>query len=277
MTKDEELSLGYELKNPYLTKERKSEIEEKFFLQYKGMIYNIANKLKAKTKTHIEINELFQVGCLSFIENINKYDYNRKCKLGTYIYRWVYKSISEAINENKTIRKINESTHYQIFQIKKTIMDFNHEIGETNDLIDKISNEMNISKSIIKKLLILAQGKIIIDDLLNNEGIIKSEVPFNSIIHYNNLDNNKIETKLELNSIVVEQISRLKPHQKELILHMFPGIMKPTISYKTLLESQGWSDDDVKKEWIKIKRTLKSYKSLNEIAEKRKQQRKQQE
>jgi len=243
-----------------------------FLKQYKNLIEKIAYKNKRQSKTSASVEDLIQEGTLGLMNAMRTYNPTRNAKMSTHAFSHIHKTISLLINQEKSILTMSEGDAWRMSFVFNRGLEYDEKyrgekatISKVQYILDKFAEkDVKVKEEQVLKIMDALKGTISFQQKVGEEGSEYTE------ILSNDFETEKINISLELGSIIEEQISRLKPHQKELILHKFPGIMEPSTSYKTLLESQGWSDDDVKKEWQKIKRTLKSYKPLNEIAEKTK-------
>lgn len=138
------------------------------FLQYKPMIYKIANKYK-NNKYDITLDDLVQIGAIGLMNGINSYDSNNcKHSLTTHLYnniRWeiqkeLYKhikkdkftivSIETPISDDITLADTLEDDIDLIKQVEDTLL-LNEYIEECNKILSKEATKTIMDYAIYDK------------------------------------------------------------------------------------------------------------------------------
>ncbi|MCM8803785.1 MAG: sigma-70 family RNA polymerase sigma factor [Candidatus Omnitrophica bacterium] len=123
-------------------------LKEEFIKNNQGLVFHIAKKYAFTSEI---LPDLIAEGNMGLLRAIEKFDFRRKVKFGTYAYFWIKRFILRAIMKEFEILKIPEKYH-----------EFKEKIGEINNTYnlkygrdakdEEIAKELKIPVSVVKKL-----------------------------------------------------------------------------------------------------------------------------
>lgn len=124
----------------------------RIFENNKKFIWSLALKQMRIHRPNLDVEDLFQFGCLGLIEAVNRFNYDYKYKFLTFAYFWIYQKISRAIYDEGNLIRLPVHMRERINKIDIIIKNNNLELIN-NDAIMFIAKELNNDYEEILKIL----------------------------------------------------------------------------------------------------------------------------
>lgn len=197
------------------------------------LIYKIAKKFYG-----IDINDLFQVGCIGVIKALKNYIDDGTCKFSTFAYKYIFGEMYELANKSRNI-KMNKAylKGTKVIESARSILTQKLERFPT---IEEISMYTELDPSFVAEIMILTKDMISLDEdyeseenynlynklgtkedvdtqILIHDSIDSLEEPMRSIIKYryfNDYTQSEIASMLGLSQV---KVSRLETKGKSKI------------------------------------------------------------
>jgi RNA polymerase primary sigma factor len=244
-------------------------LKEEFIKKNQGLVYHIAKKYAFSPEI---LSDLITEGNVGLLKAIEKFDFKKNVKFGTYAYFWIKRYILRTIMREFEILKIPERYH-----------EFKEKLDEINNLYnlkygrdatdEEIAKEMKIPVSIVKKFKKYSDKITIIPSEFHKED---EDIDLFEIIDKNH---KKTETLWEIfrNKDLLNKIfERIKEKEKRANVDMWFEVLKLhygiengiQYSYKEIAKKFGVSRQRIhqikkialkklKEEWKKIKKEIK--------------------
>ena len=197
------------------------------------LIYKIAKKFY-----NLDMNDLFQAGCIGVIKALKKYVDDGTCKFSTFAYKYIFGEMYEFANISRNI-KMNKAYLKGAKVIESARSVLTQKLGRYPTL-DEISMYTELDPAFIAEIMTLTKDMISLDDdydsednynlynqigieedldtqILLNDSIETLEEPMRSIIKYryfNNYTQSEIAAMLGLSQV---KVSRLETKGKNKI------------------------------------------------------------
>jgi RNA polymerase sigma factor (sigma-70 family) len=124
-----------------------------------GLVSSIASRYR---NLGLELEDLFQEGCIGLSTAIDRFDPHRGFQLSTFANPWIRKSITRALsNQSRTIR-IPEERLSEIRKVKSVADHLRHELGHA-PTVTEIAEEMQLPAERIRHLLEIGQTPLSLD------------------------------------------------------------------------------------------------------------------
>lgn len=188
------------------------------------LIYKIA-----KNFYNIDINDLFQAGCIGIIKAAKNFQDDGTCKFSTFAYKYIFGEMYELANKSKNI-KMNKAYLKALKVIESSKAVLTQKLGRF-PTIEEISLYTEMDISFINEVMILSKETISLDSLydeddnyslynqlgssydydteiLLNDSINSLEEPMRSIIVYrlNDYTQSEIAERLGLSQVKVSRL-----------------------------------------------------------------------
>jgi len=188
------------------------------------LIYKIAKKFY-----NIDINDLFQAGCIGIIKAAKNFHDDGECKFSTFAYKYIFGEMYELANKSKNI-KMNKAYLKAAKVIERARVVLTQKLGRF-PTIDEISLYTELDISFINEIMILSKETISLDseydeednyslynqlgstydydtEILLNDSINSLEEPMRSIIVYRleNYTQSEIAEFLGLSQVKVSRL-----------------------------------------------------------------------
>jgi len=151
------------------------------------LIYKIAKKFY-----NIDVNDLFQAGCIGIIKAAKKFQDNGVCKFSTFAYKYIFGEMYELANKSKNI-KMNKA-YLKIVKLIESARSVLTQKLERFPTVEEISLYTKLDVSLINEVMILSKETISLDNEYDEE---------DNCSLYNQLGNNyDYETKILLNDSI---------------------------------------------------------------------------
>lgn len=203
----------------------------------KLLIYKIARKFY-----NIDINDLFQAGCIGIIKAAKKFVDNGECKFSTFAYKYIFGEMYELANSSRDI-KLNKMYLKSAKVIEKARSILTQTL-ERNPTIEEISLYTEMTPEFIESVILTTKEIISLDEEYNemNEGANL----------YNKLG---IEEDIDTQILVKDSLNELEEPMKSIIKYRY---------FKDLTQSEiaklmGMSQVKVSRLENKGKRKIKEY------------------
>lgn len=188
------------------------------------LIYKIA-----KNFYNIDINDLFQAGCIGIIKAAKNFQDDGTCKFSTFAYKYIFGEMYELANKSKNI-KMNKAYLKALKVIESSKSVLTQKLGRF-PTIEEISLYTEMDISFINEVMILSKETLSLDSLydeednyslynqlgstydydteiLLNDSINSLEEPMRSIIVYrlNDYTQSEIAERLGLSQVKVSRL-----------------------------------------------------------------------
>lgn len=199
------------------------------------LIYKIAKKFY-----NVDINDLFQAGCIGIIKAVKTFQDDGTCKFSTFAYKYIFGEMYEFANKSKNI-KMNKAYLKMAKLIERARSVLTQKLGRVPTTLE-ISLYTELEESLVDEILILSKETISLDDyneddsynmyellgnsydydteILINDSINSLEEPMRSIMMYrlNDYTQSEIAQHLGLSQVKVSRLeSKGKAKIKEYI------------------------------------------------------------
>lgn len=126
------------------------------------LIYKIAQKFY-----NIDMNDLFQAGCIGIIKAVKKFQDDGTCKFSTFAYKYIFGEMYELASKSRNI-KMNKAYLKMMKLIESARSVLTQKLGRF-PTISEISMYTELEESIIEEVLILSKETISLDDEYNED------------------------------------------------------------------------------------------------------------
>lgn len=204
-----------------ITKIRKGdkELKEKFIKKNQGLVYHIAKKYSFSPEI---LPDLIAEGNIGLLKAIEKFDFRKKVKFGTYAYFWIKRFVLRALMKEFEILKVPERYH-----------DFKEKMDEINNIYnlkfgrnatdEEIAKELKIPVSVVKKLKKYSEEfKIISSDFYNGE----KDVDLFDIIDTNHKKTDKSWEILRNKDLLNKIFDRIRKKEKRANVEIWFKVLK---------------------------------------------------
>ncbi|MCM8772507.1 MAG: sigma-70 family RNA polymerase sigma factor [Candidatus Omnitrophica bacterium] len=215
-------------------------LKEEFIKKNQGLVYHIARKYAFSPEI---LPDLIAEGNVGLMKAIEKFDFRKKVKFGTYAYFWIKRFILRAIMKEFEILKVPERYH----EFKEKIDEINniYNLKYGRDATDEeLAKELKVPLNIVKKLKKYSdEFKIISSDFYDGE----KDVDLFDIINLNNKKTEKMWEVLRNKDILNKIFERIKKKEKRAnvdiwfkVLRLYYGLEDGVqYSYKEIAEKLG--------------------------------------
>ena len=175
-----------------------------------GLVWSVVKRFSGRG---VEIEDLFQIGCIGLIKAIDKFDSSFNVKFSTYAVPMIIGEIRRYLRDNSKIRvsRSLKDIAYKALQYKDEYLLKYHKEPTT----EEIAKHLNIEEiDVIISLEAIQEPVSIYTPIYNNGGdeiFLIDQIPDTSIS----------EEKRLKNMIIEEGIARLNPRLKGIILNRY--------------------------------------------------------
>ncbi|MFN4227901.1 MAG: sigma-70 family RNA polymerase sigma factor [Candidatus Ratteibacteria bacterium] len=214
-------NLTLEDEKKIITKIRKGdkELREEFIKKNQGLVIHIAKKYAFSPEI---LPDLIAEGNMGLIRAIEKFDFRKKVKFGTYAYFWIKRFVLRAIMKEFEILKIPERYH----EFKERMDEINniYNLKYGRDATDEeLAKELKIPLTIVKKFKKYADKfTIISSDFYNGE----KDVDLFDIINTTEKKTEKLWEILRNKDILNKIFERLKKKEKRANVDVWFKVLK---------------------------------------------------
>ena len=176
------------------------EIEKDLIIENKNLIYKIANMYKSQ----VDIEDLFQAGCIGLVNAYRKFDSNKNVKFTSYAYKYILGEISNIVREDR------------ILPISKEKYSLNKKIETTRSFLTQELQRIPTNDEIA---YYLGEDINTIEDTINNFNPIESlDYEYDDTSLYNMIGNNMdIDTMIDLE----RELDKLSEEERRIILAQY--------------------------------------------------------
>lgn len=149
-------------------------------LNNQGLIY----KAMSYFKNYNNKEDLYQVGCIGFINAYNNYKCNMGCKFSSYAFTYILGEMKKLVREDKGIKISNQITKLYLKIEKAYILLSQKMMREPS--IKEVANYLDISEYCISEALNSINSVKSLDEPINDEG---RDMTLQDIVgYYNDID-----------------------------------------------------------------------------------------
>jgi len=204
-----------------ITKIRKGdkELKEEFIKKNQGLVFHIAKKYAFSPEI---LPDLIAEGNMGLLRAIEKFDFKKKVKFGTYAYFWIKRFVLRALMKEFEILKVPE--RYHEFREKMEEINNIYNLKEGRDATDEeIAKEMKIPVSLVKKLKKYSEEfKIISSDFYNGE----KDVDLFELINTNHKKTDALWEVFRNKDILNKIFERIKEKEKRANVDIWFEVLK---------------------------------------------------
>ncbi len=240
-------------------------LKQEFIRKNQGLVIYIAKKYAFTPEI---LQDLITEGNMGLLKALEKFDFRKKVKFGTYAYFWIKRFILRAIMKEYEILKIPEK--YQEFREKHEEIKRNYNLKYGREPTDKeISEEMKLPVEIIKKLKKFSeQGVVISSDFYDGE----KDINLFEVLNFRKNTEREPWEILRNKDILDKIFNRLREKEKRANIDLWLKVLKLHFgidgdrphSYKEIAKEMGVSRQRIhqiikiclkrlKKEWEEMK------------------------
>ncbi len=204
-----------------ITKIREGDLKlrEQFIKKNQGLVYHIAKKYAFSQDI---LPDLIAEGNMGLLRAIEKFDFRKKVKFGTYAYFWIKRFILRAIMKEFEILKVPERYHEFKEKLDEINNTYNLKFGR-NATDEEIAKELKIPVSIVKKLKKYSGDlKIISSDFYNGE----KDIDLFDIINTNHKRTEILWEILRNKDILNKIFERIKEKEKRANVDIWFKVLK---------------------------------------------------
>lgn len=126
-------------------------------LKYEKLIYKIAKKFY-----NVELDDLYQAGCIGLIKAYRNYDETSETPFINYAYKYIFGEMYDLANKSRDI-KLNKAYLKLYKKIEEARMSLAHKIGRMPSS-DEICSYLEIDSSIYLEVVTLTSKMMSLDD-----------------------------------------------------------------------------------------------------------------
>jgi len=146
------------------SKRQLQEVRDKLVECNLRLVVSIAQKYR---HCGLPFSDLIQEGNLGLLKAVEKFDYHRNCKFGTYATWWIQQSITRSITDQcRTIRL----PAYVVEELHRLKRMFRERGGEDVLTFEKLASETKLPQNILKLALRHVKGTISLETPLSQDG-----------------------------------------------------------------------------------------------------------
>ncbi|RKY30237.1 MAG: hypothetical protein DRP67_04895 [Candidatus Omnitrophota bacterium] len=239
--------------------------KEEFIKKNQGLVIHIAKKYAYSPEI---LEDLIAGGNMGLLKALEKFDFKKKVKFGTYAYFWVKRFILRAIMKEFEVLKVPEKIHE--FKEKLDNLKREYELKYAREPTDaEIAKELKLPVEMVRKLKKYSeQVRVISSDFYNGE----KEADLFEIIKFKEGEEANFWKILRNKDILEKIFENLKKKEKKAKIDKWLWVLKlhyglengVTYSYKEIAEKLGVSRQRVhqiikmcvkklQKEWEEMK------------------------
>ncbi|MCM8818110.1 MAG: sigma-70 family RNA polymerase sigma factor [Candidatus Omnitrophica bacterium] len=195
------------------------ELKEKFIRENQGLVYHIARKYAFSPEI---LPDLIAEGNIGLLKAIEKFDFRKKVKFGTYAYFWIKRFVLRALMKEFEILKIPERYHDFKEKMDEINNIYNLKLGR-NATDEELAKELKIPISVVKKLKKYSEEfKIISSDFYDGE----KDVDLFDIINTNHKKTDKSWKILRNKDILNKIFERIREKEKRANVDIWFKVLK---------------------------------------------------
>jgi len=194
-------------------------LKQEFIKKNQGLVIHIAKKYAFTPEV---LPDLIAEGNMGLLRALEKFDFRKKVKFGTYAYFWIKRFVLRAIMKEYEILKIPEK--YQEFREKLEEIKRNYALKYGREPTDKeIAQEMKLPVEIIKKLKKFSeQVRVISSDFYNGE----KDVDLFEIFSFKKEKERELWEILRNKDILNKIFTRLREKEKRANIDLWLKVLK---------------------------------------------------
>ncbi|MCD6220561.1 sigma-70 family RNA polymerase sigma factor, partial [bacterium] len=194
-------------------------LKQEFIKKNQGLVIHIAKKYAFTPEF---LPDLIAEGNMGLLRALEKFDFRKKVKFGTYAYFWIKRFVLRAIMKEYEILKIPEK--YQEFREKLEEIKRNYALKYGREPTDKeIAQETKLPVEIIKKLKKFSeQVRVISSDFYNGE----KDVDLFEIFSFKKEKERELWEILRNKDILNKIFTRLKEKEKRANIDLWLKVLK---------------------------------------------------
>ncbi len=147
-----------------LAKQGNDNAKEILITENSPLIKSVIRRYKNKG---IEIDDLYQLGCMGFVKAINNFSTEFNVKFSTYAVPMIAGEVKRFLRDDGSV-KVSRSIKHNAILIKNYITEYQSRVGKEPS-IDQISHEFNIEPQDVVLTLEASTQLMSIDDKLDDE------------------------------------------------------------------------------------------------------------
>ncbi|MCM8803268.1 MAG: sigma-70 family RNA polymerase sigma factor [Candidatus Omnitrophica bacterium] len=214
-------NLTLEDEKKIITKIRKGDkkLRDEFIKKNQGLVIHIAKKYAFLPET---LPDLIAEGNMGLIRAIEKFDFRKKVKFGTYAYFWIKRFVLRAIMKEFEILKIPE--RYHEFKEKMDEINNRYNLKYGRDATDEeLAKELKIPLPVVKKFKKYSEEfTIISSDFYNGE----KDVNLFDLINTTGKKTEKLWEVLRNKDILNKIFERIKKKEKRANVDVWFKVLK---------------------------------------------------
>lgn len=178
-----------------------------------GNLKLVLSILKKFNKRDINMDDLFQIGCVGLLKAIDNFDFSREAKFSTYAVPMILGEVRRYIRDNNSIR-ISRSVKDLAYRSLKAKEELTNKYGR-EATIDEISKEINVDNIDIVNALDAMRSPISMFEPIYNDG--------GDVIYlFDQLEDKKDRNSNWDSTIALNKaLKSLKPREKNILLDRF--------------------------------------------------------
>lgn len=163
------------------------------------------------------IEDLIQEGNLGLMRAIEKFDYERGCKLSTYASWWIRQSMSRAIADHSRTIRIPVHMIDKGKRVLKTSQQLGMELGRQPTLVEVVERS-RMPEELVHELLHNMNDPLSIDKPYGSEegSTLQNVVPDQNVV-----DPLQTMMKTDLSEVIEEMLTQLPPRQEKIVKMRF--------------------------------------------------------
>ncbi|MDG2198938.1 MAG: sigma-70 family RNA polymerase sigma factor [SAR324 cluster bacterium] len=163
------------------------------------------------------IEDLIQEGNLGLMRAIEKFDYERGCKLSTYANWWIRQSMSRAIADHSRTIRIPVHMIDKGKRVLKTSQQLGMELGRQPTLVEVVERS-RMPEELVHELLHNMNDPLSIDKPYGSEegSTLQNVVPDQNVV-----DPLQTMMKTDLSEVIEEMLTQLPPRQEKIVKMRF--------------------------------------------------------
>jgi RNA polymerase sporulation-specific sigma factor len=174
--------------------------EEELIVKYEPLVFKVAKKFY-----NVEINDLYQAGCIGLIKASRRYDKNMQTSFIDFAYKYIFREMYELANKSRNI-KLNKaylSLYKKIEEAKKSLTLLNNKEPSFNELCAYLE----IDESLASEVVTLTKEMLSLDD--EYQTINGSTLPIKECIGK--------EEDIDSHLLIEDSLDNLEPLEQQVI------------------------------------------------------------
>ena len=177
-----------------------------------GNLKLVLSILKKFNKKEVNMDDLFQIGCVGLLKAIDNFDISHGVMFSTYAVPMILGEVKRYIRDNNSIR-VSRSVKDLAYRSLKTKEELTNKLGREAN-IDEIAKELNESEVDIVNALDAIRSPVSMYEPIYNDG--------GDIIYLcDQLEDKKENSNWDLNISLNKAIKSLKKREKDILLDRF--------------------------------------------------------